>query len=273
MQLVLNNKIEKSFPLYKIEGNDNRKILYFKINEKKILPGHFYMLKYNGCQKPFSVSNYDGIKIGFMLENRGEYSKKMLNAKQGEYFGLTGPLGNSFNIDDFDNFLLVGGGIGIAPILFLANYITDKGKNVCLLIGEKNKKNFIYQDDIYNFNKLKNCSTSIYTEDGSVGIKGMVTKNIDDLIEKNNYDSICICGPEAMMKIVIERVRGKTNNIQVCMERYMKCGIGLCGSCVLDDIGLRVCEDGPVFSYYDTLINSKEFANYHRNSNGIIEKF
>jgi dihydroorotate dehydrogenase electron transfer subunit len=193
----------------------------------------------------------------------------MINARPGEYFGLTGPLGNSFNIENMKNILLVGGGIGTAPLNFLAIYLTAKNKNVDVLFGARNSGHLDYCEPLTG---IASCSMSFYTDDGSRGEKGFVTKDLEKILKRKKYDSVCICGPEIMMKTAVEMVKDKIENIQISMERYMKCGLGLCGSCVLDDIGLRVCEDGPVFDYNEVLKNCREFGNYHRDKNGIIEK-
>lgn len=263
-------KIEKSYPVYKIVGNEKQKTLYFKIGKKDILPGQFFMLNYNISQKPISVSYYDNEIIGFTIEDRGETSGKMINSKIGEFFGLIGPLGNPFEISDYKNILIIGGGIGVAPLYFLLNYILKYKKKVHAFFGAKSKSNL---DFVEKFKTNKDCLLNLYTEDGSLGDKGFVTKDLNKYIDKYKYDSICICGPEIMMNIVINKIKRKISNIQVCMERYMKCGLGICGTCVLDDTGERVCVEGPVFQYNSSLKKCKEFGNYHRNSNGIIEKF
>ena len=264
------NKIEQSFPLYKIEGNEKQRTIYFKIGKKEIFPGQFFMLNYNLSQKPFSVSYYNNEIVGFTIEYRGDTSGKMIDSNTGDYFGLIGPLGNYFKLDKFENFLIIGGGIGIAPLLFLTNYIIKKRKKADIFFGGKDKQTLEFTK---NIKKSKNCKINIYSEDGSMGIKGLVTKDLDELINKKKYDSVCICGPEIMMNIIINKVNEKIKNIQVCMERYMKCGLGICGSCTLDNTGDRVCVEGPVFQYNDSLLNCKEFGNYHRDNHGIIKKF
>ena len=128
MNKNLINKIEKSFPVYKIDGNEKQKTLYFEIGKREVLPGQFFMLNYNLSQKPFSVSSYNNGIIGFTIENRGDTSSKMINSKIGDYFGLVGPLGNHFITDKFEKYLIIGGGIGIAPLLYLTNFISKKRK-------------------------------------------------------------------------------------------------------------------------------------------------
>ena len=96
----ISEKIERSYPICKIEGNKKQKTIYFKIGKRDILPGQFFMLNYNLSQKPFSVSYYNNGIIGFTIEDRGETSCKMINSKIGEYVGLIGPLGNFFKISN-----------------------------------------------------------------------------------------------------------------------------------------------------------------------------
>lgn len=264
----IDNKIEKSYQLIEIVGNSAQKTLYFKIDKKDIRPGNFFMLNYNCTQKPFSVSSYDGEVVGFTIQDRGECSKKMINSKAGDFFGLTGPLGNNFDVSKSKNVLLIGGGIGSAPIKFLAETLINMNISFSAYFGARNVDLLKYLFDL----DKKRGKIKYYTDDGSYGIKGFVTDDLDKVLKTESFDSIYLCGPEKMMAKTIEIVGDRINNIQISMERYMKCGVGICGSCVLDDISARVCEDGPVFSYFDTIVNCREFGKYHRNGLGIIEK-
>ncbi len=264
----ISNKIEKSYKLLESVGNSAQKTLYFRIGKRKVYPGNFFMLNYNCTQKPFSVSSYDGDVIGFTIQDRGDCSKKMISAKAGEYFGLTGPLGNSFDVGQSKNVLLIGGGIGSAPIKYLAETFIDMNIKFSAIFGARNV-DFIK----YLFDLDKKCDkVRYYTDDGTYGTKGFVTDDLDETLKTESFDAICLCGPEKMMVKTIDIVGDRIKNIQISMERYMKCGVGICGSCVLDDISARVCEDGPVFSYFDTIVNCREFGKYHRNGLGIIEK-
>jgi len=261
------NLIEKSYPLIKIEGNNKQKTLYFKIGKKEVFPGQFFMIQNKSGQKPISVSYYDYNVIGFTVEDRGGCSNNMINSKPGDYFGLTGPLGTYFITDSIKCPLLIGGGIGTAPIFFLANHLSKLNIQTDVFFGARSREFLEYSLLLKN---KKNINLNIYTDDGSEGKKGFVTKDIDDYLQ-NEYDSLFLCGPEVMMKAVLDKVKGIINNVQISMERYMKCGVGLCGSCVLDDIGLRVCSEGPVFDH-TAIEGSKEFGSYHRDKNGIIKE-
>lgn len=265
----IKNKIEKSFTLVDVQGDDIQKTLFFDIGQKQILPGQFFMLRLNGCQKPISVSHYKDGRIGFTILSRGTCTQSFIDATLGEYFGLIGPLGNSFTINDANNILILGGGIGTAPLFFFANYYKKQISNIDILFGAKSISFLNYTNAL---TKEKNINCLYYTEDGTSNHKGFVTKELESIINKTKYDRVYLCGPEIMMKKCLDIIKNKIHNIQISMERYMKCGIGICGSCVLDNIGLRVCEDGPIFDA-NILLQSKEFANYHRNCEGIIEKY
>lgn len=266
----INNLIENSYKIIEIEGCNDQKTFYFEIGHKNILPGQFYLLNYNLSQKPFSVSHYNGNIIGFTILRRGEMTGKLIdNAKIGDYVGLTGPLGNHFEMDKYDNFLLIGGGVGAAPIFLLSEYLSSIGKKAFVLFGSKTSS---LCDFTKSVKSKKNLEITYYTDDDSSENKGFVTNGIDKIIKDNNIDTACVCGPEKMMIACANKILNHKNiPIQMSMERYMKCGIGICGSCVLDDIGVRICADGPVFDY-NLLKKSREFGNYHRDSGGVIEK-
>ena len=261
----MNDKIGKSFPLARIEGGDSQKTLYFKIGKRNILPGQFFMIHYGNCQKPISVSHYNGNGIGFTIQDRGDCTRSMLSADTGAYFGLTGPLGNHFDVKNYKKLLLIGGGIGTAPVYYLATTLSEKKINTDVIFGARSKElleyTFPHKDDI-----------RYYTDDGSYGTKGFLTQGIDEL-NGAYYDCACICGPEKMMPFLLDKLKNRCGKILISMERYMKCGLGLCGSCVLDDIGMRVCAEGPVFDYESVLKMSGEFTAYHRNESGIIQKY
>ena len=106
------------------------------------------------------------------------------------------------------------------------------------------------------------------TDDGSVGYQGFTTGKLEELLrEDSEFDLIITCGPELMMKKVVEIGERYNIPVQVSLERYMKCGIGLCGQCALDEEGLCVCRDGPVF-WGDRLKYISEFGKYKRDESG-----
>ena len=276
--------IEKTYPIIKIEDHntDNQQKTFFfnieediKTNKINVLPGQFYMLRTKLGQKPISVSHFDGKVIGFTVLKRGNVTADLIdNAQIGTYVGLTGPLGNTFDISANDeNILIIGGGVGIAPVYNLTKYVLEKTdiKATALLGARTNSLSAFAQDLPRQNDKFE---SRFYTDDDSGENQGFVTKDLEEIFSKQKFDSVYMCGPEKMMVIAAQQMRKLQSDIRIriSMERYMKCGIGLCGSCVLDDIGLRVCADGPVFDY-NVLVKSKEFGKYHRDSHGVIHSF
>lgn len=276
--------IEKTYPIVKIEnfGAGNlQKTFFFNIgddikkNNIDVCPGQFYMLRTKIGQKPISVSHFDGKIVGFTVLKRGNVTDDLVdNAKIGAYIGLTGPLGNCFELSENDkNVIIIGGGVGIAPVYHFAKYLLNKNNvKVTALFGSRTAVLSAFAQDLPRKTGL--FETRFYTDDDSGENHGFVTKDIDEIFAAQKFDSAYLCGPEKMMIRASEQMRRLQPEIRISisMERYMKCGIGLCGSCVLDDIGLRVCADGPVFDY-DVLKKSREFGKYHRDSHGIINMF
>lgn len=275
--------IEKTYPILEIkdfETGNLQKTFFFNIendikeNKINVLPGQFYMLRTKLGQKPISVSHFNGKIIGFTVLKRGNVTADIIdNAKIGTYIGLTGPLGNSFELSEDDkNIIIIGGGVGIAPVYNLAKYTLENNIKTTALFGARTAALSAFAQDLPR--KNKNFESRFYTDDNSGENHGFVTKDLEEIFSKQRFDSAFLCGPEKMMVIASEQMRRLQPEIRIkiSMERYMKCGIGLCGSCVLDDIGLRVCADGPVFDY-DVLKKSREFGKYHRDSHGIINPF
>ncbi|MCG8573168.1 MAG: dihydroorotate dehydrogenase electron transfer subunit [Spirochaetes bacterium] len=258
--------IETTCPLVKIEGNPLIKTLYFEIGQQEITPGQFYMLNYQNQQKPFSISYYDQQIIGFTILDRGPVSKKMLTTQIGNYFGLTGPLGNGFKIIPEQRYLLIGGGCGAAPIYFLANQLLKNEIEFDILLGAQTRSILSFADSLKS---LTNQQVYFYTDDNTGENQGFVTNGLEHL-DLNQYQTCCLCGPEIMMLNALKKV-DHIAQIQISMERYMKCGLGICGSCVIDQTGQRICREGPVLDYKE-LKKSHEFGHYHRNSGGMIEQ-
>jgi len=180
----------------------------------------------------------------------------ILDCQPGDYLGLTGPLGNGFSIEATRP-LLMGGGVGAPPLLFLAELFIKKGITPTILLGGANKDEIFHIDDFPGIVHLA-------TDDGSIGYHGRVT----ELLEKEMPDQLYACGPELMLATGLKWALREQVPAELCLERYMACGIGLCGICSLDED--LVCQDGPVFSG-DKLAKSKEFGIKLREAGGKIK--
>jgi len=231
-------------------------------------PGQFFMLWIPEIdQKPFSVSCFNSNNVGFTVLKRGVFSSRFLEIKQGEPVGMTGPLGKGFNIDK-DNYLLVGGGIGLAPLVFTMDFLLKMGKRATLLAGGKSCKDVKWVSELFKMNGWK-PEIYFYTEDGSKGGKGIITQHLSEVVEKVNPQFALVCAPELCIVRCLEIFEKFGIPGEASIERMMKCGIGLCGSCTVDPTGDRVCKEGPVFSF-DYLKKLTEFGRYRRDESGTI---
>ncbi|MEM3811510.1 MAG: dihydroorotate dehydrogenase electron transfer subunit, partial [Thermoplasmata archaeon] len=151
--------------------------------------------------------------------------------------------------------LAIAGGTGISS---LAPFL-ETVENFDLLIGAKSKK------DLYFIERLKGFAQNIYitTEDGSAGEKGLLTDLLPRLLKNSKYSRIYTCGPEMMVRAILNLTDLK---ISASLERYMKCGVGICDSCTIN--GYRVCVDGPVFEDQQ-LRNMTELGEYTREKSGL----
>ena len=199
-------------------------------------PGQFIMLNLFGYEEiPLSLSSPRSVTVKAV----GETTRALVNINPGTLVGIKGPSGNPFSPAS-GKALLIAGGIGIAPLLYLHDYLLAEGVEVHVLCGARNA------DEIICLDRLKNYE--IATDDGSTGFHGSVvelaaTKNL------NSYNKIYACGPEAMLRALYRLLKENEllNRAEFSLERFMRCGLGVCGSCVLEN-GLRVCVEGPVFS-------------------------
>lgn len=219
-----------------------------------INPGQFCMVW---------VPGVDEVPMGFSSENSitvqkiGEATEALFSYKEGQRLGIKGPLGNGFSPKG--KVLAVAGGVGAAPLRTIAL----SGRVETFLLGAQKESEIPFRDRLGNCGEVK-----ISTDDGSYGHHGFVTDLLRET-DLDEYDTICVCGPEMMMKGVLSVVREKCaeERTQFSLARYMKCGVGICGSCCMDSTGLRVCRDGPVFRG-DELLKSPEFGKYSRDASG-----
>lgn len=159
---------------------------------------------------------------------------------------------------------MVGGGTGIAPLLFLAKQLTSKVKKLVFVIGAKNKKELLFIDKLENVCSKSNVIAT--TEDGSYGIKCLATTPLETLLSKERFDKIYTCGPEQMMRKVFDLAEEHKISLEASLERLMRCAMGLCGSCIIGKY--RVCRDGPIFKAIQLREVKSEFGISKRDFNG-----
>ena len=209
----------------------------------KAQPGQFLMLWIPRVDEiPLSIMNVEGASVSVTVKAVGEATRALHGMKQGEIVGVRGPFGNSFT-QNSGNVLLVGGGTGTAPLLFLAKKLAVKAKRVAFVIGAKTKTELLFLNQLDAL--CTEQSTTATTEDGSYGIKCLATEPLERLLSKDKFDMVYACGPELMVRQVFELAEKRGVSMEASLERLMRCGMGLCGSCMISRY--RVCRDGPVF--------------------------
>jgi dihydroorotate dehydrogenase electron transfer subunit len=219
-------------------------------------PGQYVMVWIRGVDEiPMSFSGPDTITV----QSVGEATDALFRLGAGSSLGLRGPLGNGFILRG-KRILLIGGGVGTAPLAFLGEQAKGAGMVVDFLLGFRSKDDIIFQE---RFEGLGD--TIITTDDGSLGIHGRASAGLKEL-NLFDYDQTYLCGPEMMMWDIVSRTREHANKTQACINRYFKCAAGICGSCCLDPEGLRICVEGPVVMA-DRLAES-EFGRYRRGPTG-----
>ena len=217
-------------------------------------PGQYVMVRCGEghemiLRRPLSIHRiYEDRSIAFLFAVIGRGTEWLSKRTVGDPIDLLGPLGNGFDIySSSRNVLLVAGGVGIAPLLALAEHAVAAGRSVKLLIGNKNASQ-IYPDRLIP----PDIETVIVTEDGSLGRKGMATDILSEFTD--GVDQIFACGPLPMYR-AMAGMSGQPGDkpTQVLLETVMGCGVGACLSCTIETRhGLRqVCKDGPVFDLND----------------------
>ncbi len=222
--------------------NRNLKSLYIELNHwLDIKPGQFLMVWIPGYEEiPISPSYSDGELIRLTVKGVGDTSKKLINMNMGDRVYVRGPYGTYFKIDDRDKYLLVGGGYGAAPLIFLAHKLVEMGLRPKYVEGVKSISEQLFIKEAESLG----LEATLVTEDGSSGIRGLVTDYIVSILD--NFDSVLACGPTPMLDKVLDLCRSRGINCQLSYESIVKCGIGVCGSCTLGNTGLLICFDGPV---------------------------
>jgi dihydroorotate dehydrogenase electron transfer subunit len=210
----------------------------------KAKPGQFLMLWIPGVDEiPLSIMNTENGNVSVTVKQVGDATRHLHSMKQGETVGVRGPFGNSFT-ETNGNALLVGGGTGNAPLLFLAKRLAPKNQHLTFVVGSKTKTELLFLNDLNHICPEKNIITT--TEDGTYGLHCLATEPLTTLMAKQKFNMVYTCGPELMVSKIFNLAEQHGVPFEASLERLMRCGIGLCGSCSIGKY--RVCADGPVFN-------------------------
>ncbi len=209
-------------------------------------------------EKPMAVTTINGDELTITVKDVGPFTERLNRSKPGDVLGIRGPYGRSFDLS-YEKPLLVAGGIGASPVRYLANSMVMAGKKPKILVGFNTAKDAVYVEELERLS-----DTTVCCVDGGVGLPGTATDNLPPL---GNFDCVFTCGPEPMMVAVGMEAEESGTECQLLVERYFKCGIGLCGSCALGR--LIPCRDGPVFFWRE--LKGTEFGSFKRNACGLRE--
>ncbi len=218
----------------------------------EMLPGQFVEVRVDNSpttflRRPISINFFDkeNNELWLLIQKVGDGTRKLGELKPNDSVNLILPLGNSFSLPQSHDakLLLVGGGVGIAPMLFWGAKLKEMGFKPIFLMGGRSEANLLQLDEFKKYGELY-CTT----EDGSVGEKGFVTNH--SILTDINFDAIYTCGPTPMMKAVAAYAQKNNVDCEVSLENTMACGIGTCLCCVTDSVDghVCVCTEGPVFN-------------------------
>jgi len=218
---------------------------------KEAVPGQFVNVQVSRrtaplLRRPLGIAGVDKKRGVIRLVYRfvGEATNILGDVCSGDRLSVVGPLGHGFDLSA-EHPLLVGGGTGLAPLLFLAETLVQKGIRPDVLMGGRTADDLFWKDMYVDLVERMGLTT----DDGSLATKGTVMAELPLLLRRIHYDCVYVCGPAPMMKAVSAAVMEKGIKCQVSLEKYMACGLGACLSCSCQGIGrrIKVCQDGPVF--------------------------
>ncbi len=259
---MIQNNMKKQISDLTITANEQINSQYFRLRLKadEALPemraGQFVEVlvedsKTTFLRRPFSIHFWDREKneLWLLIQKVGDGTRKLSESKAGEKLNVIFPLGNGYSapLQSQQNILLIGGGVGSAPMMMLAAELKRMGFTPVILLGARSKSDLLELDNFARYGELHTT-----TEDGSCGdCKGRVTNH--PILSERKFDKIYTCGPTPMMKAVAKYAQEKGIDCEVSLENTMACGIGVCLCCVQDtQAGHKcVCTDGPVFNVND----------------------
>ncbi len=254
----------KPSKIRKIVGESPRVKSFYLEKQMKCLtrPGQFVMVWLPGHEEvPMSITDEGEDFIRISVSREGTTTSELHKLEIGSTLFLRGPFGNGFSLDG-KSFLVVGGGYGVAPLIYAAKILSKNNVRCSYIQGAKTKSDLLFLDEVKNMDVELNLAT----DDGSEGFKGRATELMESVLDTREFDFILTCGSEQMMHRVVQLGVERSIRAQASLERYMKCGFGICGSCVLDPVGLRVCTEGPIFEG-NFLLNT-EFGKQKRDLSG-----
>ena len=218
----------------------------------EMLPGQFVEVRVDGSsttflRRPISINFVDkqANELWLLVACVGDGTRRLAELKAGDTLNCVLPLGNGFTLSFtlHPSPLLVGGGVGVAPLLYLGKALKENGLEPTFLLGARSAKDLLMLSEFEKYGRVL-----VTTEDGTMGEKGFVTNH--SVLQQEQFDMIQVCGPTPMMKAVARYANEKGIACEVSLENLMACGLGACLCCVekTKEGNLCVCKEGPVFN-------------------------
>ena len=241
-KIIKNERLSDSYSLFVLEP----------INGElpEMLPGQFVQVevpnsKSTYLRRPISINYVDYVnnQLWLLVRKAGEGTASLMKLAENNIVNLMLPLGNGFTIFPGETMLLIGGGVGVAPLLYLGKKAKEAGANVKFLLGART------ENDLLELEKFETVGdVFVSTENGGKGEKGFVTQH--SVLNSGSFSRIACCGPMPMMKAVAKIAKEKSIECEVSLENVMACGLGACLCCVEDTVegNVCVCKEGPVFN-------------------------
>ena len=237
-----------------VEKLHERYVLIKLTDDKELpemLPGQFVEVRVDGSpstflRRPISINYVDRVlnQLWLLVATVGDGTRRLAELKAGDLLNCVLPLGNGFTpVQASEKVLLIGGGVGVAPLLYMGAEMVRNGSEPTFLLGARTAKDLLMPEVFNRFGRVY-----VTTEDGSEGEQGFVTNH--SLLQKERFDRISTCGPTPMMKAVARYASQSGIDCEVSLENLMACGVGACLCCVekTTEGNLCVCKDGPVFN-------------------------
>jgi len=236
----------------KISDSVYKMVCCCKSVAKSAKPGQFVSILCENqiLRRPFSISNVYNDLFEVIYKIKGSGTQYLSTLSINDTIDLIGPLGRGFSVEKNKKYLLIGCGVGVAPVYFMANALKQKNIAYKLLSCSATKM---------DFNTKQDLNVSYITEDGTQGEKSSLKDCLNDTINEENPDRICICGPNKAMQFAVEVAKENNIEIETALEREFACGTGVCMGCTIKvynngkPVNRRICKDGPVFDGYEVI--------------------
>jgi len=231
------------------------------------MPGQFGMVWAPGVDEvPMSLlPRGTGDIVTITVKERGSGTRALLKKRRGDMIGIRGPYGRGFTCAGVKKVLMIGGGTGAIPLLALLRRLASDNVECSFILGANTSGELLFKSEIERLSNETGGILSITTDDGSAGTKGLATDETARILRARSFERVYTCGPEAMMRKVVDLAGGAQIPAEAGLERIFKCGSGICGSCCIGPY--LACKDGPVFSS-EILRGQPEFGKSARDASG-----